>query len=95
MNPAQIERIIHGISEGYSPRFLIHLFKENHLDVIALLLEVNDSVFSDEVKILEGVLNDLKNQILRTLGLPVRIKLVEASTIDEYGKPSGGVIDER
>lgn len=95
VNPAQIERIIHGISENYSPRFLIHLFKENHLDVVALLLEVNESIFSDEVKVLETVLNDLKNRILRTLGLPVRIKLVEASTIDEYGRASGSVIDER
>ncbi|MBW1895783.1 MAG: AMP-binding protein [Deltaproteobacteria bacterium] len=95
VNPAQIQRIIHGIAEDYAPRFLIHLYRQNELDIIALWLEVNDSVFSDEIKVLERTLNDLKYQLLKTLGVPVRIKLVEATTIDEYGKPSGGVVDDR
>jgi phenylacetate-CoA ligase len=95
VNAAQIQRIVHGIAEGYSPRFLIHLYRQNELDIIALWLEVNESVFSDEIKILEGMLNDLKYQLLRSLGVPVRIKLVEASTIEEHSKTTGGVIDER
>jgi phenylacetate-CoA ligase len=95
VDPDQIRRTIDGIAEDYSPRFLIRLYREKQLDIIALLLEVNDSVFSDEIKILEKTLNDLKYQLLRTLGVPVRIRLVEISTIEEYGKPSGGVIDER
>ena len=95
VNPVQVQSIIHGIAKDYAPRFLIHLFREKHLDIVALWLEVNDSVFSDEIKILESTLDNLKNQLLKTLGVPVRIKLVEASTIEECGKPSGAVIDER
>jgi phenylacetate-CoA ligase len=95
VHPAQIGRIVNGMAQGFSPRFLIHLSKENHLDTIEIWLEVNDANFSDEVKVLEGMLRRLKGEILETLGLPVTIRLVEAETIEQYERPSGGVIDHR
>jgi phenylacetate-CoA ligase len=95
VNPAQIRRIVEGMAKGYSPRFLVHLYQRSRQDMIALSLEVNDAIFSDEVKMLEATLKDLRNQLMKTLGLPVTIRLVEGRTIDEYAKPSGGVIDER
>jgi phenylacetate-CoA ligase len=95
VHPAQIDRIIRGAVGGFSPRFLIHLYKESYLDMTEIWLEMNDALFSDEVKVLETTLKDLRGQILEMLGLHVTIKLVEAETIKEYGKPSGGVVDER
>jgi phenylacetate-CoA ligase len=95
VSPAQIDRIIKRIAEGFSPRFLIHLYKESYQDMTEIWLEVNDTVFSDEVKVLEGMLKQLREQILEMLGLHVTIRLVEAETIKQYAKPSGGVVDER
>jgi len=95
VSPAQIDRIIKRIAEGFSPRFLIHLYKESYQDMTEIWLEVNDTVFSDEVKVLEGMLKQLRKQILEMLGLHVTIRLVEAETIKQYAKPSGGVVDER
>jgi phenylacetate-CoA ligase len=95
VHPAQIDRIIKGLFQGFSPRFLIHLYKESYQDVTEIWLEMNDTVFSDEVKILEGTLKHLREQVLEMLGLHVTIRLVEAETIEQYTKASGGVLDER
>jgi len=95
VHPAQIERILKGISEGGSPRFLLHLFKEKHLDMIEIWLEMTDAIFSDEVKVVEKMLTRLRQQMFQILGLEATIKLMEASTLDDYGAPPGGVIDDR
>jgi len=95
VHPAQIERILKGISGAFSPRFLIHLCKEKHLDMIEIWLEMTDAIFSDEVKVVEKVLTRLRQQMFQMLGLEATIKLMEASTLDDYAAPSGGVIDDR
>jgi phenylacetate-CoA ligase len=95
VHPAQIDRIIKGLFQGFSPRFLIHLYKESYQDMTEIWLEMNDTIFSDEVKILEGTLKRLREQIHEMLGLHVTIRLVEAETIEQYAKASGGVLDER
>ncbi len=95
VHPGQIERILKGISQDVSPRFLIRLYKENYQDTVEIWLATDDAFFSDEVKVLENTLRELRKQIFQILGLQVTIKLVEASTIAQYGKPSGGVIDDR
>ena len=94
-HPVQIERILNGIFEAISPRFLVHLYKENHLDMVEIWLEMTDTIFSDEMKILDNTLRKLRQQIFQILGLQVMIKLIEASTFDQYALPSCGVVDDR
>lgn len=95
VHPAQIERILKGASGALSPRFLVHLYKEKHLDMIEIWLEMTDAIFSDEVKVVEKALIQLRQQMFQMLGLEAAIKLMEASTLDLYAAPSGGVIDDR
>lgn len=95
VHPAQLGRIIDRIAQGFSPRFLIHLYTENYEDMIEIWLEVNDAVFSDEVKVLEGMLRHLGEQILEILGLHITIRLIEAETIDQHLAQSGGIVDDR
>jgi phenylacetate-CoA ligase len=63
--------------------------------MIEIWLEVNETVFSDEMKVLEGMLRHLGEQILEILGLHITIRLVEAETIDQHFEQSGGVLDDR
>lgn len=95
VHPAQIERILKEIAEDFSPRFLIHLYQENHQDMVEVWLAIDNAIFSDEVKVLEKTLDQLRNQIFQMLGLQVTIKLTEPSTLEQYSKQSGGVIDNR
>jgi len=95
VHSAQIERILEGVSGALSPRFLVHLYKEKHLDMVEIWLEMTDTMFSDEVKVVEHALERLRQQMFQMLGLEATIKLMEASTLDRYAVPSGGVIDDR
>jgi phenylacetate-CoA ligase len=63
--------------------------------MIEIWLEVNEAVFSDEMKVLESMLRHLGEQILEILGLHITIRLVEAETIDQQLARSGGVLDAR
>jgi len=63
--------------------------------MVEILLEITDTVFSDEVKVVENTLRTLREQMFHILGLEVSIKLVEASTLDDYGLAPGAVVDDR
>lgn len=95
VHPAQIKRILEGVAEDFSAHFLIHLYKQNHQDMVEIWLAINVALFSDEIKVIEKTLKQLRQQIFQILGLQVAIRLMEASTLDQYGVPSGGVIDDR
>jgi len=95
VHPAQIEHILKTVSGKTPPRFLIRLYKENFLDMVEIWLEITETIFSDEVKLVENTLKHLRRQVFQILGLEVSIRLVEASTIEQHNLPSGGVIDDR
>lgn len=95
VHPAQIEQILADHSGMTSPRFLIHLHKESHQDMVEIWLETTEQLFSDEVKEIETTLKRLRKAMLQLLGLTASIRLMEGATLDRYGMPSGGVIDDR
>lgn len=95
VHPAQIRQILAAHSGISSPRFLIHLYKESHQDMVEIWLETTELIFSDEVKEIEATLKRLRKAMLQLLGLTTSIRLTEAATLDRFGLPSGGVIDDR
>ena len=97
VHPLQIEEILKTqmASSNGPPRFVVHLYKENHLDMVEVLLEITESAFSDEVKEVEHLLTNLRNSLFRMLGIEATIRMVERTTLEGYGLASGGVIDER
>jgi phenylacetate-CoA ligase len=95
VHPLQIERILKEAAVHRSPRFLIHLYKEDYLDMVEIWLEMTDSIFSDEVKVVENTLRRLRQQVYQIVGLDVTIRLMEASTLDQYALPTGSVMDDR
>ncbi len=95
VHSAQVKRILEGPAEDSSAHFLIHLYKEHHQDMVEIWLAMNNVFFSDEMKVIENALRQLRKQIFQLLGLQVGLRLMEASTLESYGVPSGGVIDDR
>jgi len=93
--PSQIEHALIEI-EGTEPQYLIVLNRgENHLDEVELLVEVKKDVFSDEVKILEGLRNRIENVMKSKLQITVKVKLVEPKTIERSIGKAKRVIDNR
>jgi hypothetical protein len=63
--------------------------------MVEVWLEVTETAFFDEMKEMVLILTKMRKQFFRMLGIEVTIKMMEAASLDAYGLPSGGVIDDR
>jgi len=92
--PSQIEAALLGV-EGTLPHYQIILNREKGLDEIQVLIEVTPEIFSDKVGALEKMQGKLAHAIDRTLGLRVKVRLVEPHTIERSQGKAKRVIDKR
>jgi phenylacetate-CoA ligase len=58
-------------------------------------VEVNEAMFSDEIKNLQSIERDLEKNIRETLGVTTRVKLVEPKSIQRSEGKAVRVIDKR
>jgi phenylacetate-CoA ligase len=92
--PSQIEHVLMSI-EGVEPHYQIIVDREGALDVMEVQVEVSEHIFSDEVKILEGLGKRIEREIKDLLGTTCKIKLVEPKTIQRSEGKAKRVIDNR
>ncbi len=92
--PSQIEEVLVGLEE-VSPHYQLIVERENNLDVLTVMVEVDDKVFSDEIKGLERVERKVKDGIQSMLGIGVVVKLVEPQTVARSEGKAKRVIDNR
>jgi phenylacetate-CoA ligase len=93
--PSQIEHVLLGI-EGTQPHYqLVVDRKIGDLDELEVLVEVEEKIFSDEIKKLRGLEEKIKKEIESVLGVFVRVRLVEPRTIERSEGKAKRVIDKR
>jgi len=92
--PSQIESVLLEI-EGTEPHYQILVDRKGALDDIELMVEVHEQVFSDEVRVLEGLSNRIQQRIRSALGIGAKITLVEPNTIERSMGKAKRVIDKR
>ncbi len=92
--PSQIEYVLLKI-EGISPHYLLVVDRKNNLDVLEVWVEVDERMFSDEIKHLRAFENKIKYEIETVLGIDVTVKLVEPKTIERSEGKAKRVIDKR
>ncbi|OQX64152.1 MAG: phenylacetate--CoA ligase [Desulfococcus sp. 4484_241] len=92
--PMQIESILMGI-EGTEPHYQIIVDRKGALDDVEIMVEVNEKVFSDKLGVLTALEDRIKDRIRSALGISVRVKLVEPSTIQRSDGKAKRVIDKR
>ncbi len=92
--PSQIETVLLAISET-EPHYLLIIDREETMDVVNLMVEVQEQFFSDEIKQLEALRKKITDKIQSTLGISVRVKLVEPKTIERTAGKAKHVIDNR
>ena len=78
--PSQIESVLLEIGDT-EPHYQLIVDRENNLDDLEIWVEVSEKIFSDEVRKMEELEIKIKREILSTLGISARIKLVEPRTI--------------
>ncbi len=92
--PSQIESVLMEI-EGIEPHYMLIVDRHDNLDTIEVQVEVNEKVFSDEVKKLEHLEKRVVKDIKEMLGISCKCKLVEPKTIERSEGKAKRVIDKR
>ncbi len=92
--PSQIESVLMNI-EGVEPHYLLIVDRQGTLDTLEVHVEVNEKVFSDEVKNLQSLGKRIEKDIKDLLGVNAGVKLVEPKSIQRSEGKAQRVIDKR
>lgn len=92
--PSQIEGLLIE-TEGLTPHYQLILWREKSMDTLEIQVEVDESIFSDEIKHLQKLEQKIKQQIKEFLGVTASIKLVEPKTLDRFEGKSERIKDLR
>ncbi|MDY0144364.1 MAG: phenylacetate--CoA ligase [Kiritimatiellia bacterium] len=92
--PSQVEDVLVRI-EGVYPQYLIIVDRKGNLDTIEIQVEVTESLFSDEVRKLEALRDQIHHQIKTMLNVSAKITLVEPKTIERTLGKAKRVQDRR
>jgi phenylacetate-CoA ligase len=92
--PSQIEHVLMSV-EGVEPHYQLIVDRKGSLDTLDVQVEVSEELFSDEVKVLEGLSKNIEKEIKDLLGISAKIKLVEPKTIQRSEGKARRVIDNR
>jgi phenylacetate-CoA ligase len=92
--PSQIESVIMEI-DGIEPYYQLEVTRESRLDTLTVKVEVNENVFSDEVKNLQNMERKLERNIKEMLSVSAQVKLVEPKSIQRSEGKAVRVIDKR
>ncbi|QRN86832.1 phenylacetate--CoA ligase [Clostridia bacterium] len=92
--PSQIESALLNIGQ-VEPHYLIIVDRVGNLDTIEVQVEVSQGLFTDDVKGLEALERTVKNSIESTLGISVKVRLVEPKSIERSTGKAKRVIDKR
>ncbi len=92
VHPLQVATAIRKRLHGTNPAYVVFVTKEKFLETIDLWISVDDNLFSDKIKNLETVSELVKKDLQDTLGIGVRVKLVEPPTLEPYREQLGKII---
>jgi phenylacetate-CoA ligase len=93
--PSQIETILMEI-EGTEPHYLIVVDRDKgRMDQMEVWVEVSPDMVSDEVRRLEAIERKIVAELESTLGLSLKVRLVEPKTITRSEGKSKRVVDRR
>jgi phenylacetate-CoA ligase len=92
--PSQIESVIMD-TDGIEPHYQLVVEREGRMDNLTVMVEVNERIFSDEVKELQNMERRLEQNIKELLGVSAKVKLVEPKSIQRSEGKAVRVIDKR
>jgi len=92
--PSQIEEVLLRI-EGIEPHYQLVIDRREQLDNLEVLVEMNERLFSDEIKNLERFEQEISEGLYSALGIHTRVKLVEPKSIPRSEGKAKRVVDKR
>ena len=92
--PSQVEEVLFEF-EGVTPHYQILLTREGAMDSMTVLVEVNETLFFDEMKKQRDMLTEISDRINNALGITAKVKLVEPGSLERFKGKANRVRDER
>ena len=92
--PSQVETAILGF-EGIAPRYMLIVDRKNNLDTLEVQVEVLPELIIDEVRKLEDLQRRVGKAIEQTIGLSVKLRIMEPGSIERSEGKSRRVVDNR
>ncbi|MFW6127111.1 MAG: phenylacetate--CoA ligase family protein [Thermodesulfobacteriota bacterium] len=92
--PSQIESVLVEVP-GVAPHYQLIVDRKGHLDTLEVAVEVDETVFSDEVKEMQKLAKTIESRIKDYLTVSVKVRLVEPRTIPRSEGKAQRVIDKR
>lgn len=93
--PTQVETVLLKMGGGVAPHYMMIVDRENNLDVLTVMVEVDEHFFSDQIRELDALRKRIADALKQALGLSVVVKLVEPKTIQRSEGKAKRVIDNR
>ena len=93
--PTQVEAALLSMGGEVAPHYMMIVDRENNMDKLTVMVEVDERYFSDEIRELEGLKNKIAGVLKQALGIAVHVKLVEPKTIARSEGKAKRVIDNR
>ena len=93
--PTQVEAALLSLGGAVANHYMLIVDRVNNLDVLTVMVEVDESMFSDEIRKLDALRDKIAAALKQALGVAVRVKLVEPKTIQRSEGKAKRVIDNR
>jgi phenylacetate-CoA ligase len=92
--PSQVESVLLDISE-IKPHYLLIVDRQNNLDTLELKVEVGEEFFQDKISELESLRQKIQHSLESSIGIGLKVTLVEPKTIERSDGKAKRVIDNR
>ncbi len=92
--PSQVEEALLEI-EGVSPHFQIVVDRKGYLDEMEVWVEASERLFFDSMRKQKELLDKITEHLQQSLGVKVKVKLVEPKTLERTTGKAKKVIDRR
>ncbi len=92
--PQQIETILLE-TQGVAPHYQLILTREGSLDMLEVKVEVDEKLFSDEIKHLQRIEAKIQKNIKEFLGVTAKVTLSEPRSIERFEGKAKRIIDLR
>lgn len=92
--PSQVEHVLLKV-DGVEPHYQLLVERKDKLDCLEVLVEMTESLFSDELKYIEQKEKEIEHQLKEALLVKSKVKLVEPKSIERSEGKAKRIIDKR
>ena len=92
--PQQIEALLME-NQNLSPNYQIIVDRVNNLDTLEVQVEMNETLFADEIRKLQSLESSIQKSIKEFLGVTTKVRLMEPHSIQPSEGKAKRIIDKR